>query len=292
MMQTKALSASTGFALGCSLLLMACVNSPVTPGEAVARVGERVLTSEQVVRHIPGGLSVSDSATAMQRYVDQWVREQILVAQAEKALPLEEKAFEDEIDAYRNALLLHAFKERFVNERMDTEVDEEEAMAFYEANQESFTLADYAVRVLFINAPETADLDAVQEPFAALDSTGMLDIERWCVENGAIYGLDGATWWSLSAFTKEVPMGFYRTEAQLSSRKLVDFEADSRHYLVRFLEHALKDEVAPFSAVRDDVVEMILHRRKQQLLLAMEEQLVVKAWAEGLVEVREGGGTP
>jgi hypothetical protein len=31
-----------------------------------------------------------------------------------------------------------------------------------------------------------------------------------------------------------------------------------------------------------------LHRRKQQLLLAMEEQLVVKAWAEGLVEVREG----
>jgi hypothetical protein len=144
------------------------------------------------------------------------------------------------------------------------------------------------VRVLFINAPETADLDAVREPFAALDSTGMLDIERWCVENGAIYGLDGATWWSLSAFTKEVPMNFYRTEAQLSSRRLVEFDAEGRHYLVRFLEHALKDEVAPFAAVRDDVVEMILHRRKQQLLLAMEEQLVVKAWAEGLVEVREG----
>lgn len=287
MMRTGTFVSPAAAALVWALLLGACNEGPKVQGDTVARVGNRVLTSEQVARHIPSGLSVDDSATAMQRYVDQWVREQILVSQAETALPLEETAFEDEINAYRNALLLHAFKERYVNERMDTEVDEEEALSFYEANQESFTLADYAVRVLFINAPETANLNAVREPFAALDSTGMLDIERWCVENGAIYGLDGATWWSLSAFTKEVPMNFYRTEAQLSSRRLVEFDAEGRHYLVRFLEHALKDEVAPFAAVRDDVVEMILHRRKQQLLLAMEEQLVVKAWAEGLVEVRE-----
>lgn len=286
MMRTWTLAQPAVAGLVWAMLLGACNDGPAVQGDAVARVGNRVLSSEQVARHIPSGLSVDDSATAMQRYVDQWVREQILVAQAEAALPPEAAAFEDEIQAYRNALLLHAFKERYVNERMNPEVDEEEAVAFYEANQESFTLADYAVRVLFINAPETADLGAVREPFAALDSTGMLDIERWCVENGAIYGLDGATWWSLSAFTKEVPMGFYRTEAQLSSRRLVEFDAEGRHYLVRFLEHALKDEVAPFSAVRDDVVEMILHRRKQQLLLAMEEQLVVKAWAEGLVEVR------
>ena len=264
-----------------------CGEAAESSTQSVARVGTTTLTAAQVRAHVPNGLSLDDSVTAAQRYVDQWVREQILVAQAEAALPPEAMAFEDEIKAYRNALLLHAFKERYVNERMDSEVSEEEALAFYEANEASFMLTDYAVRVLFINAPETAVLDDIREPFAALDSTGMIDIERWCVENGAIYGLDGSTWWTLSAFTKEVPMNFYRTESQLSSRRLVDFEAEGRHYLVRFLEHALKDDTAPFSAVRDDVVEMILHRRKQQLLLTMEEQLVVKAWAEGLVEVTE-----
>jgi len=272
-------------ALGCTGA--GCGEAAESSTQSVARVGNATLTAAQVRAHVPVGLSLDDSATAAQRYVDQWVREQILVAQAEAALPPEAMAFEDEIKAYRNALLLHAFKERYVNERMDSEVSEEEALAFYEANEASFMLTDYAVRVLFINAPETAVLDDIREPFAALDSTGMIDIERWCVENGAIYGLDGSTWWTLSAFTKEVPMNFYRTESQLSSRRLVDFEADGRHYLVRFIEHALKDEVAPFSAVRNDVTEMILHRRKQQLLLAMEEQLVVKAWAEGLVEVAD-----
>ncbi len=264
-----------------------CGEAAESSTQSVARVGTTTLTAAQVRAHVPNGLSLDDSATAARRYVDQWVREQILVAQAEAALPPEAMAFEDEIKAYRNALLLHAFKERYVNERMDSEVSEEEALAFYEANEASFMLTDYAVRVLFINAPETAVLDDIREPFAALDSTGMIDIERWCVENGAIYGLDGSTWWTLSAFTKEVPMNFYRTASQISSRRLVDFEAEGRHYLVRFLEHALKDDTAPFSAVRNDVTEMILHRRKQQLLLAMEEQLVVKAWAEGLVEVTE-----
>lgn len=261
-----------------------CGDGGGAPSEALARVGEHVLTADLVAQRIPQGLNPDDSTTAAERYVDQWVREQILVAQAEAALSPEEAAFDEELTAYRNALLLHAFKERYINERLDTEVSEEEALSFYNVNQASFMLSDYAVRVLFINAPETAVMDTIPQAFAKVDSTGMLGIERWCVENGAIYGLDGDTWWTLSAFTKEVPMNFYRTESQLSSRRLVDFEADGRRYLVRFLEHALKDEVAPFSAVRDEVVEMIVHRRQQELLLAMEEQLVVKAWAEGDVE--------
>ena len=45
-------------------------------------------------------------------------------------------------------------------------------------------LSDYAVRVLFINAPETAVMDTITRAFAEVDSTGMLGIERWCVENG------------------------------------------------------------------------------------------------------------
>lgn len=79
-------------------------------------------------------------------------------------------------------------------------------------------------------------------------------------------------------------MSFYRTASQLSSRRLVEFEADGRVYLVRFLEHALKDQVAPFSAVRKEVEEMIVHQRRKALLLEMEEQIVVKAWSEGDVE--------
>ena len=45
------------------------------------------------------------------------------------SLQPEEAAFEEELTAYRNALLLHAFKERYTNERLNTEVNEAEALS-------------------------------------------------------------------------------------------------------------------------------------------------------------------
>jgi hypothetical protein len=267
-----------------AVLLGGCWNEQTPSKEAIARVGEKRLDAVTVRTHVPEGLNPDDSLNAVERYVDQWIREQIVVLQAETALASESIAFEEELAAYRNALLLHAFKERYVNDRLNTEVTEEEALEYYKANEQSFVLTDYAVRALFIHAPVEADMDLAREAIATLDSTGFLELERWCVENGAVYALDGSNWWTLSTFTKEVPMNFYRTEAQLSSRRPIEFEAEGRTFLVRFLEHALKDNVAPFSAVREEVVEMIIHRRRQALLLAMEEQLVVRAWAEGKVE--------
>jgi hypothetical protein len=59
--------------------------------------------------------------------------------------------------------------------------------------------------------------------------------------------------------------------------------------LVRFLEHALKNEVAPFEAVRNQVDELILHQRRKKLLLDLEENLVVSAWSEGAVQRTEKG---
>lgn len=272
------------FAICVALGWIGCQSSGASADEVIARVGDQKLVASAVRSHVPTGLNPEDSVRSAERFVDQWIREQIIVLQAQEALPPEAIDFESELATYRNALLLHAFKERYASERLNVKVSEAEAMAFYAENEQSFVLTDYAIRVLFINAPSGSNLNAVREPFASMDSTRIIEVERWCVENGAGYALDGSTWWTLSAFTKEVPMNFYRTETQLASRRLVEFEANDRTYLVQFLEHALKDHVAPFSAVQEQVTEMIVHRRRQALLLAMEEQLVVKAWAEGRVE--------
>jgi len=261
-----------------------CSNSTAPVTSAAARVGVEILSMEAVIQHVPPGIDPADSVAIAERYIEQWIREQILVNQAEKALVNQELGFEAELTAYRNALVLHSYKERYANERLETDVSEEEAIAYYEENEKSFVMTDYGLRALFINAPSSVQVDEVRDAFSNLDSTQIISIEGWCVDNAAIYALDGETWWDLSDFIREVPMNLYRTASQLSNRRLIEFEANDRIYLVRILEHALKDQVAPFSAVRQEVEEMIVHQRRQSILLDMEEQLVVKAWSEGNVE--------
>ena len=53
-----------------------CNDGAGAPSEALARVGQQVLTADLVAQRIPEGLNPDDSTTAAQRYVDQWVREQ------------------------------------------------------------------------------------------------------------------------------------------------------------------------------------------------------------------------
>ena len=112
----------------CAFALLGCGEGLPTSSSPLARVGQQQLTSEYVSVRLPDGLNPEDSSVLAERIIDQWIREQVLVLQAERSLDPAELQFEDEIRAYRNALLMHAFKERFVNERLNQMVSEEEAL--------------------------------------------------------------------------------------------------------------------------------------------------------------------
>ena len=266
-------------------------HEPSATEPSAARVYDAVLSMGEIQNHIPDGTGEQDSITMASRYIDQWIREQVVVHQAELRLTASELNFDQELEAYRHALLLHAYKDRFVNERLSTEVSEAESLEYYKRNNESFILTDYGVRVLFVNAPVAMDeqMDEIRNAMATLDSSQFLFMERWCVENGAVFSLADDLWWTLSDLTKEVPLELYRAKNQIARRRPIEFEADGRIYVVRFLDHALKNEVAPFEAVREAVDELILHQRRQSLLIELEENLVVAAWAEGAVQRTKKG---
>lgn len=254
-----------------------------------ARVFGIVLPLKEVCDRIPNNAAKEDSIIIAERYIEQWIREQVLVHEAETHLSPELQTFESEIQTYRNALLLHHYKERYVKQRMALEVPEEDAITYYEAHKDLFVLTDYAVRATFIHLPRESDdpNEFVETAMMDADSTTSFPLQQWCVEHGAVHSLDPASWWYLEDLIQEVPIELYRTEKQLANRKLVQFEAEGRTYFLRFLEHALIDNVAPFQVVQDRVSELILHRQKQKLLLQLEEELLIQAWEEGNVEKME-----
>jgi outer membrane murein-binding lipoprotein Lpp len=285
--RTCAVAVAVTLLAGCSSLS----DQPVKSETIAASVYERNLLLSEIENHIPNGTSPEDSVAMASRYVDQWIREQVMIHQAERRLPDGDTDFSRELEAYRNALLLHAYKDRYVNERLETSVSDEEAVSYYERNKASFILTDYSVRVLFVSAPASMDeqMDEMREAMASLDSSRFLSMERWCVENGATFSLADDIWWTLGELTKEIPLELYRAETQIARRRPIEFEAEERIHLVRFLEHALKNDVAPFEAVRNQVDELILHQRRKKLLMDLEENLLVAAWSEGAVQRAEKG---
>ena len=77
--------------------------------ELLVRVHDKELYFADVSGLIPEVISEEDSASFVRAWVDSWVKEQLLVSQAELNLTTEQQNIEQQLNSYRNSLLIYAY---------------------------------------------------------------------------------------------------------------------------------------------------------------------------------------
>jgi len=279
----------------------------VQPAEArfgndvVAKAYGAVLTWDSLAHHVPDDLNLEDSAAFAERFLDRWMREQVLLNEAKTQLSNELPELERALEAYRQSLLINTYENRYVASRLDEEVSEEAILAYYDAHPELFTLHDHAVQVLYLHLPDPQiaaqtrganwsrrearewnnEADQIKAWLAAADSASIPELERWCIERGAVHHVDHEAWWLVRDLVDEIPLSLYRVEDQIQRTAPLSFQENDRVYFVRFLDHGLKGKTAPIDVARDQITELLLQKRRQQLREALRDTLVRRAWAEG-----------
>ena len=269
--------------------------------DVVAEAYGEVLTWDSLAQRVPDELGLEDSAAFAERLIDRWMREQVMLAQANAQLKEERSNLDAALEAYRRSLLINTYETRYVESRLDTEVADVEVQAYYEAHAELFTLHDHAVRVLYLHLPEPeASANALGAPWtkrdarawdkevdqlrgwlASADSVSIPQLERWCMEHGAVHHVDHEAWWRVAELLDEVPLSPVPRGRPNPTHLPLTFSAGGRVYFVRFLDHGLKGKVAPLDVARDQIEELVLQGRRQRMLDALRDTLFQQAWAEG-----------
>jgi hypothetical protein len=248
---------------------------------AVSAFGKSLLL-DSLCSRIPNELSFEDSALLSERIIEGWVRENVLLAQAEKNINEFSSAFESSISAYRNALLVTQFEREFVASRVDTQVLDEEIEEFHSDYPELFQLKEHVLRAVFLEINTEEDkLDSARIWLTKADSSSIPYLEQWSIERGAHFAVDVDYWWFLSDLLESVPMQVYRIEDQLKDRRLIEFTDGDSRYLLRILEHRLKDLPSPISIARERIVYLIIQERRRTILENLRNDLVREAWANG-----------
>ena len=83
--------------------------------------------------------NAEDSIQQVRSLTEHWVRDRLLLVEAEKSFPKDadmNKLLED----YRQSLLLHFFEQQVIEERLDTVITENDLVQYYEANKEQHRL--------------------------------------------------------------------------------------------------------------------------------------------------------
>lgn len=247
---------------------------PTEQLNAVARAYDKWLSADELSEMIPDNSSEEDSIALAQRFINNWLKEQSVLHRAEKNLPLEQQGFEKELEEFRRSLLTYAYESQLIEQRLNTEISEEEMAAYYEENKDIFRLKDYIVKVKYcILEEKLSKPKKFEKLFYSDDAQDLIRLEQYCVDQGINYYLDLESWMFFEDLLQAVPIEVYSVSNLLKSQKSIRFEREQRVYYVKFVEYELKDNYSPLSLVENQIRNLILNRRKQELLSQLREDL-------------------
>ena len=86
----------------------------------VARVFENYLYPSDLDPVIPLGTSSQDSVQHAKKYIDTWVKGQLMQRRAEQSLTEEQMDFERQIEEYHRSLLIFTYRQLLVRQKLDT----------------------------------------------------------------------------------------------------------------------------------------------------------------------------
>ena len=244
------------------------------------------LYADELQDILPPDLSRMDSLTQANAYIDSWIHRQILIHQAEINLPAEQLDFSKQLQDYRNSLVIYAYETQMIEQYLDTIVSDEEIEAYYDEHKESFQLRSTMVRVAYVILDENCkQMKEFKKLMSDRDTLDLTQLDALAEQDAIASYLDVDSWVRLDDFLAKVPIEIYNSESFLKKNRFVTFEKDDFTYMVRFEDYLLEKSVSPIEIEKEGIKDILLLKRKKELLSQMSDGLYEKAKKEKVFEI-------
>lgn len=262
-----------------AILAFSCKYLELNSGDAVvAEVNGKKLYESEVRSLVPAGTPAADSLEMLKQYVNRWALKHLLLKKAEDELSKEEIDVEQEIEDYRSSLLMYRFEKNFIDQRLDTVITEQECRDYYEKNALHFTLTTPAVKARFAKISNSSpNLENLRKGYKAQSIEDIEEFERICYSSAEKYGNFNNQWVDLSKVAREVPYDTQKLEREIKSGNSTEIKDSLYTYLIYYSDKIFQGEVAPFEYYLPEIKEIILSKRKQQLVSDLEKNLIREA---------------
>ena len=272
-----------------SILLVSCKlfpNRENSKKDALARVYDKYLYKDEIKSLIPKGTGANDSIEITTAYINNWVRQELLLKQAEDNLDEANRDFSKQIEQYRNSLIIYAYESELVKQKLDTVVPMSEIESYYNENQNNFQLRENIVLASYVILKKGSALATKMK--SLLQSNREADKEKLqtlCQENEAEYMINDGTWISFADLTRKIPLTVDDQLEFLSKNKFYEVKDSTTVYFVAISAYKSKESISPLSFEIENIRTILLNKRKAVLLNQMEDDLIGDAVKRSKYEI-------
>lgn len=267
-----------------SLLCVSCDRYfTKTNGGSIVKVGDHVLSREELDRNLQLGLSPEDSIIAAEHFIHSWINEQLLLDIASRNIGNKEE-IEKLVENYRRSLIVYQYQEQLVNEKLDRELSEDVLLRFYEENKDGFKLDRPLIKGLYLKIPQGAPrIDKVKVWYKSLKPDDIENMETYSIQNSTTYGYFVDQWEDFYDLVDDWPVNFKNEISLLKDKKFIEQQDESFYYFLHLTDVLLPGETTPFEYTKPVVREMVLNQKKREFLKKTEEDLYDRALSRGQI---------
>ena len=252
-------------------------------GDAVvARVGEHRLMRSELAAYIPAGVSSEDSLALAQSYIKSWAEELIFLDMAEKHLSAEEKDVTKDLEDYRRTLLKYRYEERYINDRLDTLISDEEVRNYYREHMDKFLVERPLLKVRYMIIPaDSRSLKTIKELMSSDDAMDAIAADSLAFTAALRYVDSSDAWMDAILLARDLGTDEASMMSALRNRT-IEFKGDDGLLRVAYVvDMVQKGSPAPLDYCEERIKDILLSARKHELVGGLERDLLNDALAKG-----------
>jgi len=251
---------------------------PETSENAIARVNNSFLYEADIQKLITDNTSKEDSTLIVNNYINRWATQQLLIDQAKINLTADKlEQYNKLVQEYQNDLLTEAYKNVIVSKQLDSVISEQEYQEYYETNKDNFKLKDLLVKLRYVQLPVNYDgLSNVREKlnrYNEKDRKSLNSQDYQFISSN----FNDSVWIKKEVLTHALPIIRGTNEQVLKKSNFAQLQDSLGVYLVKIENVLNPNDTAPLSYVKPTLRQIILNKRKLELIKKLETDITKDA---------------
>ncbi len=253
----------------------------------IAKVAESTLYLEDLKGLVTKDVSATDSANLVNRYVNSWVKKQLLIDEAAEKINFDIAAIDRKVLDYKYALMVHEYKKYYVNQKLDTSISEQAVKNYFTENKNNFELKQNIIRGYFIKITKNAPkIKKLKNLVLSSKDSDFNELKSYCFRFADTYFLEDTVWINFDEVIRNTPFVSITNKAQfLKVNNYVEEEDEEFKYILRIKEYKISDQTSPLEFVRNDIKQIILNKRKVAIATKLEEEVFEEAKQSNKYEI-------
>lgn len=264
------------------IVLFIAIGCKSSDDRLVAEVYNRKLYASEVAALLPDGLSKEDSLAFANRVIDDWLKEQIILYEAEKNLTLSEKNFDAEMKAYRQSLLKNRYFEKLTSDSASFYVPDNEVKKVIRQSNANLMSEKEIVRINYVKLDKNSNVK--EELKEILFDENRREIEKSRIEaicaDSIEYFIENDRWLFWEDIQLEIPIDITDKESLKQQPEYIEKNIDNFCYLIVILD--FKEELTGEESKEyfESVRAMLIQKKKNAFIDKKIHELYEKARKE------------